>query len=152
MMLRSLLTSLRACTRGVMAIESVIVAPVLALLALGAFQVGSMVSRQQELQSAASDVEAIILAAAQSSGSGVSSAQIEAVIENSLDLEDDQVSLLQRYRCGTGALTETTTCDSGVQRYEFVVLQLSDTYTPFWADYGMGEPVTYTVNRTIQIR
>lgn len=151
MTMRPLLASIRTCTRGVMAIESVIVAPVLALLALGAFQVGSMVSRQQELQSAASDVEAIILAAAQSS-SAVSSAQIEAVIENSLDLDDDQVVLAQRYRCGTGALLATVTCSSGVQRYEFVLLQLTDTYTPFWADYGMGEPVTYTVNRTIQIK
>lgn len=152
MTLRSLLSSLRACTRGVMAIESVIVAPVLALMALGAFQVSTMVSRQQELQSAASDVEAIILAASQTTGSGVSSAQIEQVVEDSLDLDDNQVTLAQRYRCGTGDLVETASCGTGVQRYEFVLLRLTDTYTPFWAEYGVGRPVTYTVNRTIQIK
>ena len=151
MMARSLFSSLRRCRRGVMAIESVIVAPVLALFALGAFQVGSMVSRQQELQSAASDVEAIILAATQSD-TAIDSTAIEDVVENSLDLDEDQVILAQRFRCGDGALAETVTCDPDVRRYEFVLVQLTDTYTPFWAEYGVGAPVTYTVNRTIQIQ
>ena len=135
-----------------MAIESVIVAPVLVLMALGAFQVGSMVSRQQELQSGASEVAGIILAAA--AGSGTSSEDIKTVIKSSLTLTDDQVTLLERYRCGTNtAMTDQpNSCASGVQRYDYVLLQLTDTYTPMWAKFGVGSPFTYTVNRTIQIK
>ena len=95
MMLRGLNSVLRdEC--GAMAIETVIVAPVLVLMALGAFEVGSVVSRQQELQSAASEAEGIILAA--SGGTGADSAQIEAVIEDSLGLSETQVTLQQRFR------------------------------------------------------
>ena len=66
MMRRGFLCSIRRDRRGTMAIETTIVAPVLALMAIGSFEVGSMVSRQQELQSAASEAESIILAASAS--------------------------------------------------------------------------------------
>lgn len=152
--MRRLFSRLRGCCRGVMAIESVIVAPVLILMALGAFQAGSMVSRQQELQSGASDVAAIILAAAQGTGSGVSSADIKAVVMSSLNLSASEVTLLQRYRCGnaTTMTDDANSCATGTQRYEYVLIQLTDTYTPVWAKFGMGSPFTYTVNRTVQIR
>lgn len=139
-------------SEGAVAIESAIVAPVLLLMALGVFQVGSMVSRQQELQSGASDVTAIILAAATSSGTG--SNEIEAVIEDSLDLQPEEVTLLQRFRCGSNPTLDATppSCPTGTPVHEYVLLQLTDTYTPLWARYGVGAPFTYTVNRTIQIR
>lgn len=151
-MIPAIIRHLRRCTKGVMAIESVVVAPVLVLFALGAFQIGTLVSRQQELQSGASDVSAIILAAA--NGGGASSTDIKEVIKNSLGLADNEVTLLQRYRCGTApTLTEDgASCAPGTQRYEYVLLELTDTYTPLWAHYGVGSPFTYTVNRTIQIR
>lgn len=138
--------------RGVLAIESAIVAPVLVLMALGVFQVGSMVSRQQELQSGASDVTAIILAAA--NGPGTSSADIKTVIKSSLNLTDSQVTLQQKYRCGaaTTLIDDPATCASGTQVSEYVLLQLTDIYTPLWAKYGVGTPFNYTVNRTIQIK
>ena len=153
-MMRRFAARLRACAKGVMAIESVIVAPVLILMALGAFQMGSLVSRQQELQSGASDVVAIILAANASNGNGVSSEDIRTVVKSSLNLADNEVTILQRYRCGTSTtLTDqSNACASGVQRYDYVLLQLSDTVTPTWAKYGMGRPFTFTVNRTIQIK
>lgn len=138
--------------RGVLAIESAIVAPLLVLMALGVFQVGTMVSRQQELQSGASDVTAIILAAA--SGPGTSSEDIKTVIKSSLNLTDSQVTLEQRYRCGaaTTLTDDPATCASGTQVSEYVLLKLTDTYTPMWAQYGVGAPFTYAVNRTIQIK
>ena len=137
---------------GVLAIESAIVAPLFVLMALGVFQVGSMVSRQQELQSGASDVTAIILAAA--NGPGTSSADIKAVIKSSLNLTDSQVTLQQKYRCDAAAtlIDDPANCAAGTQISEYVLLQLTDTYTPLWATYGVGAPVTYTVNRTIQIK
>lgn len=137
---------------GVMAIETAIVAPVLILMALGTFQVGTMVSRQQELQSGAAEVSGIILAAA--SGAGTSSADIKSVVMSSLNLRSNQVTLLQRYRCGaaTTLVADPATCAAGTQVYQYVLLRLSDTYTPFWTQFGVGAPFNYTVNRTIQIR
>lgn len=137
---------------GVLAIESAIVAPVLVLMALGTFQVGSMVSRQQELQSGASDVTAIILAAA--NGPGTSSDDIKTVIKSSLNLTDSQVTLEQRYRCGaaTTLTDDPSSCATGTQVSEYVLLELTDIYTPLWAKFGVGAPFTYTVNRTIQIK
>lgn len=153
-MTRALALKLRASTRGVMAIESVIVAPVLVLMALGAFQMGTVVSRQQELQSGASDVVAIILAANASNGAAVQSTDIEEVVKTSLGLTSEQVTLEQRYRCGTSTtLTATApTCDAGVPRYEYVHLVLTDTIEPTWAKFGMGSPIAFTVTRTVQVR
>ena len=99
MTMRALVTRLRQCGRGAMAVETAIVAPVLALMSIGTFEVGTMVSRQQELQSAASEAESIILAAA--AGTGTESTQIELVIEESMGLDPDQVILEQRFRCGS---------------------------------------------------
>lgn len=136
---------------GTMAIETAIVAPVLALMAIGVFEVGTLVSRQQELQSSASEAEGIILAAAE--GTGTDSATIEEVIEHSLRLEPDQVTLEERFRCDAAAtLTEdSATCDTERPIYQYVVLNVTDTYTPVWTWFG-SEPYTYNVERTVQVR
>lgn len=152
-MMRPFAARLYACSRGVLAIESVLVAPVLVLMALGAFQMGQVVSRQQELQSGASEVVAIILAA-NASSSAISSDDIKAVVKTSLNLADNEVTLTRKYRCGTATtLTETAnSCATGVQQYEYVVVALTDTITPTWAKYGMGSAFNFSVNRTVQIK
>lgn len=150
MRLRLLLGVLRA-RAGSMAVETALVAPVLALFAVGTFQVGSLISRQQELQSGASQAEGIILAAA--NGTGTNSNDIKNVIKNSLGLQDNQVSLQLRYRCGTapGLTTDASSCPSGTQVYQYILLTLTDTYTPAWAQFGVGGPYQYNVTRTIQV-
>ena len=147
-----LLLRLRGDNRGTMAIETVIVAPVLAFMAIGIFEVGTLVSRQQELQSSASEAESIVLAAAASSGTD--SATIEAIIEDSLGLRADQVTLEQRFRCNTASslTTDASTCDSSQQIYQYVRVQVTDTYTPVWARFGVGEGFDYNVLRTVQVQ
>lgn len=137
---------------GAMAIETVIVAPVIALMALGTFEVGTIVSRQQELQSGASEAEGIILAA--SNGSGADSDEIEAVIEESLGLAPDKVSLEQRFRCNVAntLVTAASACDPDEPIYHYIRLQVIDTYTPIWTRYGVGSPINYRVDRTVQVQ
>jgi Flp pilus assembly protein TadG len=148
---RGFLCSLRRDTRGAMAIETAIVAPVLALMAIGSFEVGTMVSRQQELQSAASEAESIILAASASEVE-TSSADIEDVIETSLDLAPGQVQLDQMFRCDSGTMSATApTCASG-QLYIYVEVALTDTYTPVWSNYGFGDTIDYSVVRTVMVQ
>ena len=137
---------------GTMAIETVLVAPVLALMALGVFQVGTLVSRQQELQSGASEAESIVLAAA--NGPGTDSTTIQNIVANSLHLKPSQVTLLQRYRCdnATTFVSDASSCPTGTsQTYRYILLTLTDTYTPLWAQYGVGSPFQYNVSRTIQV-
>lgn len=154
MAMRSFLTRLASDATGAMAIETAIVAPVLATMALGAFEASNVVSRQQDLQSAANEASVIILAAA--GGTGVSSADLEDILEASLGLQDSQLQLAQRYRCddsGTVTAIKPTTASCGNTKpiYTYVQLTLTDTYTPIWTEFGVGEPVNYNVVRMVQV-
>ena len=147
----SLINRLRQDRKGSMAIETAFVVPVLATISIGVFETGAMVSRQQELQSAASEAEAIILAAV--GGAGAESSQIEDVIETSLNLTDDQFTISQRFRCNTAAnlVTAGDLCDASDPIYRYVQIVLTDSYTPVWTNFGVGQGVNYSLTRTIQI-
>lgn len=156
MTMRTIVSRLLLCERGAMAIETALVAPVLAIMSIGTFEVGTMVSRQQELQSAASEVESIILAAA--TGTGAASDDIEAVIEDSLNPSnsrpDLEVSLEQRFRCHDvdALVLDGTGCDTTKPIYRYVRLEISDRYTPVWVDWGVGSAFDYDVVRTIMVK
>jgi Flp pilus assembly protein TadG len=141
--------------RGTMAIETALITPLLALMALGTFEVSSIVSREQQLQSAANEASEVILAAA--GGSGVSSTDLEDILETSLGLEDAQLDIQARYRCGTDSTLSATMpspgsgCAASQQIYSYVQLTLTDTYTPMWTKFGVASPIEYNVVRTVQV-
>ena len=88
--------------RGAAVVETAIIAPVLALLALGSYDMSRMIARQHDLQGGASDVEGIILAVATGPGTNVN--KIEAVLESSLDLSNSgSVALRRRLGSWSGA-------------------------------------------------
>lgn len=148
---KGILTRLIGDGRGSMAIESAIVAPVLATLALGSFEVGSLVSRQHELQTAASEGESIALAAA--SGATLEVSTLEDILETSMGLEDDQVTVALRFRCNDEEELQTTvgSCDEDDVVNNYVRIDVSDTYTPVWTKFGVGEPVDLAAERMVQI-
>lgn len=136
--------------RGTMAIETALTAPLLALMALGVFEVSSIVSREQQLQSAANEASEIILAAA--GGSGINSADLETIIETSLNLADDQLQITPRWRCATGAIVAALpTCATGEQLYTYVHLNVIGTYSPMWTKFGVSSDIDFSVQRTVQI-
>ena len=141
--------------RGTMAIETALITPLLALMALGVFEVSSIVSREQQLQSAANEASEIILAAA--GGSGIESDDLEAIIVTSLGLSTDEVDIDPRYRCGTATTLATsmpspgTGCAASEQVYSYVQLTVRDTYSPMWTRFGVASPINYTIVRTVQI-
>lgn len=147
----SIISKLRQDRKGSMAVETAIVVPVLATISIGVFEVGTMVSRQQELQSAASEAETIILAAVD--GTGAQSSQIEDVIETSLSLNDEQFNINQRFRCNNSddLVIAGDSCDASEPIYRYVQIVLTDSYRPVWAKFGVGEGVNYSLTRTIQI-
>ena len=144
-----LMSCLRRNQRGAVIIEAAFVAPILALLGLGAFQVSQAVARQHELQSGADDAAAMALA-----GWSDSSAQktaLKSVLKSTLDLTDAQVNITNKYRCGiTAAYVDVkTACTSGTVVATYLRIVLTDTYTPAWVDFGVGSPINYSVTRTV---
>lgn len=139
--------------RGSVVIETAIVAPMLILMSIGSFEISGMVARQHELQSGAAEAEAVALAA--NLGAETNANEMKAMLKESLDLNDDQVSVQILFRCDADAdlVSSSDTCgeseDIVVSRY--LQVQLTDTYKPTWAKIGIGKDFDYTVTRTVQL-
>jgi hypothetical protein len=145
----NLLDRLRRDIRGAMAVETALVAPVLALMGLGTYDVSNIVAKQQDLQSGASEATEIVLAAA--GGTGVSSDKLKEIISASLGVDPSKVDIEQRFRCDDGDLVaEMPACSGGKPIYQFVQLTITDTYTPLWTNFGVGGPMDFSVVRTVQ--
>lgn len=155
---RNHMRRLREDRRGSMVIETALVAPVLAILALGIYETSMIVSRQHELQSAATEVEMIAIATNQ--GAETTTGELQNILRDSLDLSDNEVRVTRQFRCGTETLlrnssgpcgkgTETKGDDDYVSTY--LVISVTDTYTPTWTGFGVGKPITFNVDRTVQI-
>lgn len=134
-----------------MAIETALVTPILALLAIGGFEASGMVARQSELQSAAAEAAAISLAVPPETEEEVNA--IRDVIKFSTGLTNDEVFVSRIKRCGVDDdyIAFTDTCAPGVDVSTFLNIYITDTYTPPWVDFGIGETLTYRVLRTVQI-
>ncbi len=137
---------------GSMTIEMAAVAPVLVLMSIGTFEVSTMVSRQQELQSAASEGETIALAAAASEET-TSIGTVEDIIETSMRLRDNQVTVTTQFRCNDDAtlVSSETACSEDDVVTSYLKLELSDTYTPIWTQFGIGRSFNYNVERMVQL-
>ena len=135
--------------RGAVIIEAAIVAPVLALLGLGAFQVSQAVARQHELQTGADDAASMALAGWKNDL--VQVAALKSVLKATLNLTDAQVTITNKYRCGTTAayVDVKTACAAGSVVATYLRIALTDTYTPTWVQFGFGSPLNYNVTRTV---
>jgi hypothetical protein len=147
----ALLNRLRRDRRGSFAIETAIVVPVLILMTLGTFEVGRMVARQQELQSAANESQLIILATNQ--GAVTDLVTIESIIRESVDLDANEVTLRQRYRCGSSAtlVLLPVLCQPDDIVSSYVLVRITDTYTPIWTHLGLGRTINYNITRRVQV-
>lgn len=138
--------------RGTMVIETAIVAPVLVMLSIGGFEVSAMVARQSELQSAAAEAVAIVMASTPTTQTQID--QIEAVVEASSNIPEADVSFVIKYRCGSAAMTTTApvapACDEDTVS-KYIVITMVDSYEPVWTQFGFGEALRYNVQRSVQI-
>jgi Flp pilus assembly protein TadG len=149
--LRSKLARFRRDQHGTAVVETAIIAPVLALLALGTYDLSQMVARQHDLQGGATDLEGIILAVANGQATNVQT--ISDVLANTLELQPDQVEVVKKFRCGT---TETlvdlsSDCEVDEEIATYVQVTLTDTYAPTWTKFGVGGDLDYNFVRTIQV-
>jgi Flp pilus assembly protein TadG len=135
---------------GLMAVESAIAIPILLLMALGSFQVSTLVARQAELQAAAAEAEQIAMAAKPDTNAKL--VTLRSVLKTSTGLGNSGVSVAFRYRCGTGTGLDDDEGGCGSDHeWTFVRIRLSDTFEPFWTSFGVGSNVPLSVVRTVQI-
>lgn len=151
MIMAGILQRLAKDRRASMAIETAIVAPVLIMMTLGVVEVGTVVARQHELQSVANESEIIILAAAQ--GAETDLATIKAIVRESVSLSASEVMVSRSYRCSADANTVTNIaeCDEEEPISSYVVLDISEDYVPTWTFLGIGQPITFSVERRVQV-
>lgn len=136
---------------GAMAIETAFVLPVLILMALGTFEASRMVARQYELQSAAGEAELIAIATA--SGASTTADKIKEILSASVGLDADQISVDQFYRCNDNdsTVSDASSCAEDDVVSSYVRLDIRDTYTPVWTEFGIGSPVDMEVERTVYL-
>lgn len=148
--MRRLFTSILRDTAGTMAIETAIVAPVLAIMSIGAFQVSALVARQQELQSGAAQAASIAMSATPDDQAKIDT--ITGILKSQLGLSDDQIAISKVYRCNsdTAYVDAFADCASGDVVASYLKITVDDTYTPGWVDFGIGHPIQLHVVRTVQ--
>lgn len=151
MMVRAMLCRLLRDSRASMAIETAIVAPTLIMMTLGAFEVSTMVARQQELQTAAN--EGAIIAVATNRGASVTPDQLAAIIRSSVNVTTSQLTISQRFRCGTSEqlVTSRSSCTTGQAVSTYLTISITDQHEPLWYAYGIGQRITFSVQRTVQV-
>ena len=159
--LASIGSFLRRDTRGAVAVETAIVAPLLILMSAGSFEVSEMVARQHELQGGAAEATAVALAANQGTEE-VYLTEIKAMLMDSLELDEDQVTVTKLWRCDSAStyVTEASQCDGADDDQRkwrrkrvsaYVKIELQDSWTPTWSKIGLGGSFNYEVDRTIQV-
>ncbi|RPF70335.1 TadE/TadG family type IV pilus assembly protein [Aurantiacibacter spongiae] len=159
-------TALDADERGSMAIETAIVAPVLLCMALGGFEVSSMVARQTELQSAAAEAAAVVRAV--SPETAAERRTVRNIVATSIcgndtpDTSGDaatcgasnqtSVTVTPLVRCGTATSYVASGTDCGAQAtYKFIRVDLADRYDPIWTKWGITNGFNYNMSRTVQV-
>lgn len=146
-----LLRRLRRDKRGSFAIETAFVLPMLLMMTIGIFEVSRMVARQHELQTAANESEIIILATNQGAETNIS--DIRSILRQSLNLAGNNVQLSQSYRCNisTTFVTAISACSETEPVSSYINLNITDTYRPVWTYMGMGRPISFSVQRRVQV-
>ncbi|MBB3861215.1 hypothetical protein GGQ88_002487 [Novosphingobium hassiacum] len=135
---------------GAMAIETAIVAPVIILLSLGAYQASTLVSRQSELQSAIGVAESVALASVPDTAAERTT--LQQIVATTSGLPLDHITVLPAYRCDlTNAMVDQIgSCAAGSRVSYYVKIALTDTYRPVWREFGVGSDIDFHVERVVQ--
>lgn len=151
MKVRSLLQRLARDSCGTMIIETAIVAPVLVLLSLGAYQVSTLVARQSELQSAMGMAESVALASAVNTEDKRTT--LKNIIAASTGLAQSQITVSESFRCNWAdeRVTATSYCTTGDKVSTYVNVSLVDSFEPVWRDFGIGSAIPIRLDRQILI-
>ena len=137
----------RLCSneRGVAAVELALIAPILAILIMGASDVGSVFSRKLALeQGAQRAVEKIM----QTTGLTSVQATIAGEVAIQADVEASQVTVVFPRYCGTRLMPDVTRdtngfakgdpCASSEREAHYILIEVTDEYEPMFPSLSMG--------------
>lgn len=149
---RQTIKRLGADSNGVFAIETALVAPLLLLMSLGAFQISMLVARQTELQSALAEAEAIALAS--DPDTAAERTVLQNVIMTSTGLPMENVTVEDAFRCGdsTSYTALASSCATGTVMSSFVKIRITDTFNPAWTSFGVGSAVQFDQTRYVMYK
>jgi len=148
--MRSRLRLFLADSRASVLIETALIAPIMLIMSLGAFDLSRLVARQTELQEVAAEVSAIAMA---STPDGESLAALKTIAVTSANVTSQNVTLAQYYRCDSDTTLQTSSsaCGEEDEVSSLIQLRIQSTYTPIWVSFGVGGPVNLDVSRMVQI-
>jgi Flp pilus assembly protein TadG len=149
MALPRLFSRLRSDRRGAVLIETAIVGPVLILMSLGAFEIGSMVARNNELVSAVAEAQSMVLAV--DIDTQEKRDQLKDLIADSTGLSPENVTVEEAFRCNSAQTYVATMsdCATGDRVSSLIRIEVVDTYEPLWTKFGVSGPLEYRVDRHI---
>lgn len=132
-----------------MAVETAIIAPIMVLFSLGAYQVSTLVARQSELQSAMTVAESIALATDPDTTDDLTT--LKNVVSTTTGLDASKVAVAAAYRCNSSGsyVALESTCATGDNVSRYVQVTLTDNYVPIWTEFGVGKTIALRVNRYI---
>lgn len=136
-------------SQGAVLIETAIVAPVLLMLSLGGLELGRVVTRQTELQSAVAEAGQIAIAAKPDTQNERN--VIKNILVASAGLDTTEVTVTNLYRCGadTTTVNDAASCDGDDVITTYLNIAVTDTYNPIWTGFGLGSAVNYSVTRQV---
>ncbi len=136
---------------GAVIIETAFVTPALLLMSLGGYQVSQVVARQHELQAGAD--QAMEIAIGGWTDNDQQMGAMKSVLQRTTKVTEENIAITRMYRCGTDPdyITDKTTCATDKVVSTYLRLKLNDSYTPIWADFGIGDPINLAVTRMVQV-
>lgn len=136
---------------GAVSLETALIAPVLLSMSVGSYEASRIVARQSELQIASAEASSVALASEPTSPSR--RATLKGILQTSTGLDQDHVAVDAAYRCGstTQYATDATGCGTNLIS-SYVKITLTDTYTPVWTKFGIGNTVPLNVTRYVMIK
>lgn len=144
-----LFSRLRSDRRGAVLVETAIVGPVLILMSLGAFEVGSMVARNSELVGAVAEAQSMVLAV--DIDTQQKRDQLKDLIADSTGLSPENVTVEEMYRCNGSQnyVASMADCATGDRVSSLIRIEVVDSYEPLWTKFGVSKPLEYRVDRHI---
>ncbi|BEV00549.1 TadE/TadG family type IV pilus assembly protein [Novosphingobium olei] len=136
---------------GSVVIEFAFLAPLLALLGLGTVDLTRMVARRTALQAALSESTQIVLAATPDNDAKITA--LKSVLSTTTGVSTANIAISTVYRCGvdTTFVSLPGYCSVTGEIGKYLQISITDTFTPMWTQFGVGAPITSSMQRTIQL-
>lgn len=138
--------------RGSVLIETAIVAPVLLLMSVGAYDVSRGVARQTELQEVAAQFAAIAMA--RETVGETELAQMKAIAVATAGVEEEAIDIVENVKCGIepDLYAATYECPGDDEQSRILTITIDAAYVPTWTSFGIGDPINLNVTRSVQIQ